>query len=155
MSFKLTYILLLGIILCPSLNHVTWGLGWLRMCGKFRTAAWPSVTVFFWSVSMKSPMSAKKKWEVLSFSLLLSRGQRNHRVSQQPLALIFTHGTPWIVGQFGFWFIGADEHKAWRKPQCCCCTQAEHPRALHGPCVLGQELRGFSENDILMEVRLL
>lgn len=101
------------------------------------------------------PCLQRKKWEVLSFSLLLSRGQRNHRASQQPLALIFTHGTLCIVGQFGFWFIGADEHKAWRKPQCCCCTQAEHPRALHGPCVLGQELRGFSENDILMEVRLL
>lgn len=74
MSFKLTYILLLGIILCPSLNHVTWGLGWLRMCGKFRTAAWPSVTVFFWSVSVKSPMSAKKKMRGFVFLPLAFQG---------------------------------------------------------------------------------
>lgn len=117
MSFKLTYILLLGIILCPSLNHVTWGLGWLRMCGKFRTAACPSVTVFLWSVSMKSPMSAKKKEgkkRVLPFSPFLFRGQRNQCVSQKPLALIIAHGaldqrTVWSLVSRGRWTSGRKE----------------------------------------------
>lgn len=61
-TFRTTYILLLGIILCPSLNHVTCGLGQLTMGTKFRSAACPWETVFLWSVSMKFPISAEKKW---------------------------------------------------------------------------------------------
>lgn len=55
-----TYILLLGIILCPSLNHVTWGWGQLTIGSKLRSAACPWETVFLWSVSMKFPISGEK-----------------------------------------------------------------------------------------------
>lgn len=83
------------------------------------------------------PCLGKKKKEKKSFVFLPIYFQRDHCVSQKPLALIITLGTLWITGQFGFWFLEADEHKAGRKSLCCRCTLSEHPRAaLHGPCVL-------------------
>lgn len=60
LKFGATYILLLGMILCPSLNQVTCGLGQLGMGSKLRTAACPWDTVFLWSASMKFPISAEK-----------------------------------------------------------------------------------------------
>lgn len=59
-GFGTTYILLLGIILCPSRNHVTWGRGQLLMGGKLRTAARPSETTRLSSASVKSAISVEE-----------------------------------------------------------------------------------------------
>ena len=55
-----TYILLLGMILRPARNHVTWGRGQLRMGGRLRTAARPSETTRLSSASVNSPISAEE-----------------------------------------------------------------------------------------------
>lgn len=77
-EFGTTYILLLGIILCPSRNHVTWGRGQLLMGGRLRTAARPSETTRLSSASVKSPISAEEN-QTSKFQKTLFEREGGHR----------------------------------------------------------------------------
>lgn len=81
------------MILCPSLNHVTCGLGQLAMGGRSSTMAWPREMVLFCAGPMKSPISVEKRQR-----RKVRPGWGTGRVLTLNMVLLLEPGTKWCEG---------------------------------------------------------